>query len=127
MKNVPHPEAAFTLLEMVIALAILALGAAGLVSAATQATRQTAALEQKTFAAWVAENTLSEIRAAREWPALGVQQNTTEMAGRSWNIRTTIAATDTPEIRRIEVAVSPATAPAQNSASASLTGYLGRY
>lgn len=125
MNRVAHPQA-FTLLEMVIALAILALGAAGLVHAATHATRQAAALEQKTFALWVAENTLSEMRASRNWQELGVRQHSADMAGRSWRVRTTIADTEIAEIRRLEVAVSPASTPEENAATASLTTYLGR-
>lgn len=123
-RRIPDHRAGFTLLEVLVALTILAVGATGLIGAVRQSLLQEEALETRTLASWVAENRLAELRAERGWPDMGTSTGHVSMAGRDWSVRVGIKATPNPYMRKIEVAVAPL--PAQEPV-ATLIGFLGKY
>ena len=84
-------ESGFTLLEVLIALVILAVGATGLINVVRQDLRQQGDLERKTLATWVAENQMAELHAARLWIASGTTIGHASMAGRDWSVTVTAA------------------------------------
>lgn len=114
----------FTLLEVLIALMILAIATMGLMSATGQALRQHDGLERRIFAAWIAENAINELRARRAWGDSGTAREQVSMAGRRWTTLTTISPTANPLLRKVEVAVSEE---GDNAALYTLTGFLGKY
>lgn len=67
----PRAEAGFTLLEMLVALTIVAVALAACVRAVGQMAANHAALRDRTLALLSAENTLAELRAQRIYPPLG--------------------------------------------------------
>ena len=75
---------AFTLLEVLVAMAVLAIGMLTLVKVSTQNTIQTSYLKEKTFAHWVAVNKMNEVKLESSWPNKGKSSGTTEMANREW-------------------------------------------
>jgi len=117
----------FTLLEIMIALAIFAIASASLIKNATQTIRQTGIIQDRTIAYWVAENELNQIRAApREGlPNLGSARSNVVMANREWDVVLDIEATENIDMRRIIVSVYLPTN-ADNSI-VSLTGFIGKY
>ncbi len=120
----------FTLIEVVVALTILAVAAAGLSAAAQQGAAQLATLEQKMLAEMVAQNHLAQLRATREWPELGRRSDTVTMANREWQLRREIVATPNPDIRRVHLEVAPLPATGTNAAATpvavlSLNGFVG--
>ena len=85
----------FTLIEVMVALTIIAISLGALLSTSgTQATSVTY-LKQKTLAHWVAVNELTQIRISKEFPDLGDKKGSTSMANNEWYwIRTTKATGD---------------------------------
>ncbi|MGH8504246.1 MAG: type II secretion system minor pseudopilin GspI [Gammaproteobacteria bacterium] len=96
----------FTLLEVLVALAIIAFALAALVRVTGSGAANASYLRDKTFAHWVAENRLAELRTRDNfWPSTGNDDGEAEMAGREWFWTTRVINTPEPEMRRIEVEV----------------------
>jgi general secretion pathway protein I len=121
MMNKPHAHG-FTLLEVLVALAILgiALGAAMRASLAT--TDQAQAMKLRLLAQWSAENQLAELTARKRWPAPGVQTGSEVQAGIALEWAQTISATPNAAFRRVEIKVYANQD--RRYAVAQLTGYL---
>lgn len=134
----PKPEAktvpadirtrGFTLLEVLVATAIFAVAALGLLNAQGSQVHTDQHLGDKTFAHWVALNRLAELRLAKAFPEIGRGESTATMAGRDWLVTTKVEATPVNSVRLVTVTV------AENSRSfgdkpapiTSLTGFLPR-
>lgn len=114
----------FTLIEVLIALAFLALAMSAIIATVGVSIRNAAGLQDKTFAHWVAMNELTTLRLAPAWPDIGTQKGDAEMAGQKWNWQVVVSATQDPDLLRVEVDVSNALSPA--TVSASLVGFIGR-
>ena len=112
----------FTLLEVLVALLIGAIALTVLGSAASDATRNAAALRDNTYGYLVASNQLAELRARRAWPATGQSQGSTDLAQRRWQWRAAVVDTEDPAIRKITLTVTAE----DGGEVAKLTGYLGR-
>ena len=114
---------AFTLIEVLVALAILAVAlAAGMRSVAQSADGATS-LRMRTLALWVAQNRLAQAQLADPWPARGVANGDETQAGTHLAWRETVSDTPNPAFRRIEIVVSEPGVP--DYALARLVGYLG--
>jgi len=95
----------FTLLEVLIALTILALSLTAALKTASVASDNSRYLRDKTLAHWVAMNILTEIQIKRQWPTLGRQEGSTQMANRTWYWHLQVKTTIDPELRRLELTV----------------------
>lgn len=119
----------FTLLEIMIALAVFAIVAAALVKNAALTVKQTRTIEEKSIAYWVAENQLAQLQArprtANDFPQVGSDTNTVNMGGRDWDVTVNVASTGNEDMRRVEVSVASPAAPDRKVAG--LVGFLGRY
>lgn len=105
-----HPRqrrgSGFTLLEVLVALAVLAIGLGAVIKVAATSTETITLLRDRTVAGWVAANRINELLLADDWPALGRRSGDTEMVGRRWRWEQRVAATADGGLRRVEVAVS---------------------
>ena len=98
-------EDGFTLVEVLVALVILAVAAAGLISAAEAHVDSIRALEARAAAQWVAENRIVELTASKETePAMS---ETVAMLGQSWTVAITRRQSDDPELRAMTISVAP--------------------
>ncbi|MGY4534787.1 general secretion pathway protein I [Pseudomonas sp. TE3786] len=97
---------AFTLLEVLVALAIFALVAASVLGVSARSLQTAARLEDKTLAMWVADNQLSEMQLAPSVPATGDQQGQVDFANRQWQWQSTVENTSEPTMRRITLWVA---------------------
>lgn len=79
-----HTQKAFTLLEVLVAMSVLAIGMLTLVKVSTQNTIQTSYLKDKTFAHWVAVNKMNEVKLESSWPNKGKSSGTVTMAKQEW-------------------------------------------
>lgn len=95
----------FTLLEVMVALAVVAIALAALVKGGSQSAVTAAHLRDKSFAHWVAMNRVAELRLQKEWPATGDSTGDEEMANRHWYTLAKVIATEDPDLRRLEVEV----------------------
>ncbi len=96
----------FTLIEVLAALAIVAIGLTALFSALSQGTRLTSKVEERMIANWIASNTMTELKAFSTWPQTGATSLDVQMAGRVWYVNQAINPTEDENIRRIEINVS---------------------
>ena len=97
--------AGFTLLEIMVALAIFATLAAAVLSASQYVLKQSSAVEQRLFAVWLADNQLNELRLQSRLE-VGQQQRLVQMDQRDWQLRQHISATADPRLLRADVHVS---------------------
>jgi general secretion pathway protein I len=95
----------FTLLEILIALAILATAFGSIITVAANQSANVSYLRDKTLAHWVAMNQITELQVANEWPAIGNKQGDEEMGRQKWYWTQTISATPDDRVRKLEVAV----------------------
>ena len=96
----------FTLLEVLVALAIFAMVAASIMTAVTRSLQNAARLEEKTLAMWVADNQLVEMQLQDPPPGEGRDQGEVDFAGRRWEWRSEVTATSEPAMRRVEIIVA---------------------
>jgi general secretion pathway protein I len=95
----------FTLVEVLVALAILSVALLSSLRVAGQGVSNVADLRSRLFAGWVAENLLAEHRARGDWLALGVQRGTARQGGMEFSWREEVVATQNPAFRRVDVFV----------------------
>jgi general secretion pathway protein I len=114
----------FTLVEILVALAILAVALAAGMRAVAQAADSATLLKQRTLALWVAQNRLAAAQLATPWPAQGTREGDAVQASTRFVWRETVADTPNPAFRRIDVVVADPAIP--DYALARLTGYLGQ-
>lgn len=82
---VPRMEG-FTLLEIMVALAIFATLATAVLSASQYVVKQSGAAEERLIAAWVADNQLNELR-LQSGLVIGQSQRVVQMDRRDWVVR----------------------------------------
>lgn len=95
----------FTLLEVMVALAVVAIALAALVKGGSQSAVTAAHLRDKSFAHWVAINRVAELSLQPQWPATGESRSDEEMVKRRWYTLAKVSATDDADVRRLEVEV----------------------
>jgi general secretion pathway protein I len=96
----------FTLVEVLVALAIIALGLIAVFGQFNQSAIAASRLRDKTFAHWIAMNLLTERRLATQPPGGSSESDEIEMANSRWHYEITYSDTDVEGMRRAEVAVS---------------------
>ncbi len=101
----PRAARGFTLIEILIALAVLAVAMGSIIKAASDYTGGLVHLRDRTMAAWVARNVLNEFQVRSEWPRVGERKGSMEMGRYEWRWRVQVSQTDEPELRRLDVEV----------------------
>jgi general secretion pathway protein I len=95
----------FTLIEVLAAVAVLALALGATITGASQYAANAAYLRDKAIASWVARNKLVELHLAPARPELGKSDGTEDMAGREWRWRMEVQKTPDDKVRRVDVYV----------------------
>lgn len=112
----------FTLVEVLVALAIVSIALLAALRAAGQSTTSVGELRARLLAGWVAENLLAEQRARGDWLPLGIQRGTERQGGFEFAWREEVIATPNPAFRRVDVFVFAA--PAEARSLARFTGFV---
>lgn len=107
MRRHAMAQQGFTLIEVLVALAVFGVVALTLMAQSREITRQAAAVEDRLLAHWVASNTLTDLRISPVFPELGSSDTTAVMAGRDWFVGIRVAQTPSLQVRNVEVTVSP--------------------
>lgn len=97
----------FTLLEVLVALLLLALAMVALVRGAGQEAQALVLQREATLAQWIAADLIAETRLSRNLPSSGQRQGQKRYAGRDWRWQLDVEATDDPQLLRLEVRVHP--------------------
>lgn len=100
----------FTLLEMLVALAVFSLAALALIRLQAVTVRTTADLDERQMARIVAHNMMVDIQTSLDPVATGEAEGTIENGGRSWHWDRKISRTDEEDVVRIDIRVERAVA-----------------
>ena len=119
-----HRTRGFTLIEVLAALVIVALGMLGVIQAVTQTARNGTYLREKTLAHWVAMNVITEQRLQPSPPNAAEISDEVEFAGQRWRWTLAVTQTSVESMRRMDVSVRPADKP-EGDALATVTGFYG--
>ncbi|WP_242146558.1 type II secretion system minor pseudopilin GspI [Sphingomonas sp. BAUL-RG-20F-R05-02] len=95
----------FTLIEMMVALAVFALAALALIRLEGATIRGAGILDSALTGQIVARNVAIEAVTDAKRPTLGIATGTEQNDGKAWTWTRTVAATGDPRILRIDVAV----------------------
>ena len=98
----------FTLVEALVALAIISIALISALNLAAQSTANVGELRARLLAGWVAENMLAEHRARGDWLAPGISRGREREGGLEFAWREEVVPTPNPAFRRIDVFVSGA-------------------
>ena len=118
--------AGFTLLEVLVALAVIALSMGAIIKATGDYTNNQSYLRDRTMALWVARNVLVQFRVDKEWPDVGERKGTQEMGNREWRWLAVTSQTDEEELRRLDVEVFPIDSEDDDLPLSVLSGFLVR-
>ncbi|MEH6454137.1 MAG: type II secretion system minor pseudopilin GspI [Psychromonas sp.] len=95
-----------TLLEVLLALVILAMSGLAAMQAATGALVNQSYLQDKTIALWVASNQIAELKLQKQWPSERWVTDSTEFAGNTWHYRYQTVATGDSNFKALDMEVS---------------------
>lgn len=115
-------EQGFTLIEMLVALAVFSLAVLALLNLVGENTRSASAVQTRLLAATVAENQAIEALIGAAPPAIGMAEGQASAAGVAWRWRREVRRTSDPDILRIDVRV---TAPGGAATAAEVTVFRG--
>ena len=96
----------FTLIEVLVALAIVAVALAAGARAAGSLTDNADRLSQVLAAQWCADNQLTGLRLARALPGIGDADFSCEQLGRSYSGKLVTRTTPNPNMRRVDAVIS---------------------
>jgi general secretion pathway protein I len=95
----------FTLIEVLVALIIVALGMGAVMTALTSAAQNTIQLREKSFAEWVGLNQLSTVRLNRPLPVTGTSEGEIDFANSTWHWQQDVSDMEIPGLKRIVIQV----------------------
>jgi general secretion pathway protein I len=100
----------FTLIEVLVALVIVAVGMSVLMGALSSSARTVFYMQDKIFAEWLALNQIATLRIGLQQgqiPPTGTTNGDMDFANRSWHWRQDVVASQVPGINRIDFKVRP--------------------
>jgi len=100
-----HNQRGFTLIEVLVALAVLAIALAAVMRAVTQSIETTISLRDHLEAQWVAEDRMTEHQLRGDWLSIDTTTGTKEFNGREWRWREQVSATPIDKFRRVKIEV----------------------
>ena len=125
MRECRAAEQGFTLIEMLVALAVLSLGLVALLNVTGENVRAAGNIRESVVAGILAENQLVEAMLAGDELEMGDTKGEEDMAGRHWLWERTVSPTSNAAMQRIEVSVRPADAGEDGRKVATLTAFKG--
>ncbi len=116
----------FTLVEVLVALVVVALGMAALMETMGSSADTATWLRERSFAQWIAFNQLTLTRLTGSLPAAGQTDGELDFAGSHWRWRQVVTSLGFPGVERIDVMVQPADTPLDEKHwMATVTGATG--
>jgi general secretion pathway protein I len=117
-------QSGFTLIEVVVAIAVVALGMMAVFRVVHDTVNNSIYLRDRTLATWIADNRLVEMRLAAEFPSVDETKGEVDYAGERWQWNAKVSQTPVDELRRIDVRVRRE-GDSEDSALAEVSGFVG--
>jgi general secretion pathway protein I len=106
MNRQPVCQCGFTLLEVLVALAVVAIALGAIIKVTAESANSTAYLRDRTLASWVALNQINQLLLNPDWPKDdSAKSGKAEMADREWRWELRVSETSDKDLRRLEVTV----------------------
>lgn len=112
----------FLLVEVMVALAIIALSLSFIMVAITQSIDTVNTLRDRSYAVWIAQNKIAELRLTNVIPEVSATSGEVEYANRHWDWRAVISETGIENLFRVDVSISHA---GSEDVVRSVTGFIG--
>ena len=123
-RALPKPRG-FTLIEVLVALMVVAIGLAALMTAVSSTARTSGYLRDKTLAQWMALNRLSEVRLNLTKFGQNTDMGEVYFANRTWHYDTRYFDTSIASMKRVVVRVYAGDAKTKGNPVAESIGFLG--
>lgn len=110
------------MIEVMVALTIVALSLTAVTASISQMINAAESMRNRTYASWIAQNRITELRLAVTTPDVGASNGEVQYANTDWSWRAVVSETGVDDLYRIDVAVSLAGA---DGAIRTVTGFVG--
>jgi general secretion pathway protein I len=122
IRNPDKHSGGFTLIEVMVAMVIAVLALVGVLAAVSQMVDAGIAMRERTYASWIGQNKITELRLANVVPDVSESSGEVEYAGIDWAWTATISETGVENLFRVDVDVSIA---GNGDRIRSVTGFIG--
>ena len=96
---------AFTLVEVMVALAIIALSLTAIASKMSRMIDTSNSMRERTYASWIAQNKITELRLANVIPEVTTTSGDLEYANSQWRWRAVVSESGIENLFRVDVEV----------------------
>lgn len=112
----------FTLIEVMVALVIVALALTAVSASMNQMIDSAETMRNRTYASWIAQNRIAELRLAFATPDVGASNGVVQYANTEWSWRAVVSDTGVEDLYRIDVSVALANS---EDNIRTVTGFVG--
>ncbi|MBT8086779.1 MAG: type II secretion system minor pseudopilin GspI [Gammaproteobacteria bacterium] len=120
--TVQKSQVGFTLIEVMVALSIVALSLTAIAASMNQMIDAANAMRERTYASWIAQNKIAELRLANVLPEVSATSGDVEYANSEWAWRAEVSETGVENFFRVDVSVSHA---GSDDVVRTVTGFIG--
>lgn len=106
IRSRPTRSRGFTMIEVLVALAIIAVALSAALRASAMLATGEADLHRRLLAGWSAENALAELYLTRQWPEIGASDFDCAQGNQPLVCTQRVSATPNPVFRRVEISVA---------------------
>jgi general secretion pathway protein I len=115
-------DGGFTLIEVMVALAIIGLALIAVGSKMGQMVDMANTMRERTYASWIAQNKITELRLANVVPEVSSASGEIEYAGTEWRWRSVVSETGVENLFRVDVSVGY---PGSDGDVRTVSGFIG--
>ena len=113
---------AFTLVEVMVALAIIALSLTAVAAKMGRMIDTSNSMRERTYASWIAQNKITELRLANVIPEVTATSGEVDYANNTWGWRAVVSESGIENLYRVDVSVSYV---GSDDVIRTVTGFIG--